>query len=170
MDKLDVQGVIDANPEACGLAIIVSFGYEGTALPNLPSTIKDSEAMRAAFTKLNFATYCEHNVRKIQVAGLTLEVASCNYHKSYKCIEFVFAGHGRDNHSVVCYDNKTMSVEELLDPFQPRNAPKIGNLPKLFFIDACELRGAAVPKDPGLTVPKEGNFLDDNVSSTPSNQ
>ena len=59
--------------------------------------------MEEAFSELGFAICCEHNVTKDRIEELVKEAAEYReYPTSFKCLAFVFAGHGSNS----IYDKK----------------------------------------------------------------
>ncbi len=161
-----VQQTISQMPKACGLAIIVSNGYSETNSP-LPGTYQDAMKMKKAFSDLQFATHLEHNVIKDRMEKLAAEAAKSKFTNSYRCIAFVFSGHGQDANHIISEDEMLVNIQELINQFLPVSAPVIGRIPKLFFIDACRgadrMVGLLIPKgfkpSDKMTVPPEGNFL-----------
>lgn len=162
-----------------GFALIVSNDYRSTPsgldLPALSGTKKDAEQMAEAFKALNIVTICEHNLTQARLMGLVRETAQCtNYPRDSVCIAFVFSGHGLEKNHLYAQDGKTVKIEQIVEQFLPRRAPAIGNIPKLFFIDACrgdqDMHSITVPKgvsglkakggnNISLEVPPEGNYL-----------
>ena len=67
-----------------------------------------------------------------------------SYHQleNYKCIAFVFAGHGGTMDHIYMEDDTPVSITDIVQQFLPKSAPHIATLPKLFLIDAC--RGTKV--------------------------
>ncbi len=167
-----VQSTLSQNAGAKGLAIIVANSYE--RISPLNGTHKDAENMEKAFTKLNFAVHKELNISKDRMETLADEAAACTYSDTYRCIAFVFSGHGHNedpnkedtshNNFIMAEDWQAVSTKVIIQKFYPRNVPKLGKIPKLFFFDACRGGEAmdAVPVPKGVTTlkyPPEGNFL-----------
>ncbi len=166
-------------PAAKGFALIVSNDYSATphelSLPVLTGTRKDAQQMAEAFKALGIVTICEHNLTRLRLMQLVYETAQCtNYPRNSTCIAFVFSGHGYEKNHLYTQDGKKVKIEQIVEQFLPRRAPVIGNIPKLFFIDACrgdqEMQSITIPKGaPGLRakggkgisleVPPEGNYL-----------
>ena len=171
-----VGEVIRNNPQASGFAIIISNDYASyPKLETLRGTAKDAEKIHSTFQVLNIATHSVRNVRKPDLTALLSEAAECKYYPEHsKCIAFVFSGHGYDGNHIYMQDGNLMKIEDIVRPFLPGSAPMIGNIPKLFLIDACrgdqQLQAAVIPRAGGgklrkggtdvtLQVPAEGNFL-----------
>ncbi len=150
-----LQTVVSKHSSTKGFALIVSNDYCTTPdkfnLPALTGTKKDAHQMAAAFKALNIVTICEHNPTRGRLMQLVHELARCtNYPRDSVCIAFVFSGHGYERNHLYMQDGNTAKIEEIVEKFLPRNAPVIGNIPKLFFIDACqgdqEIHSITVPK------------------------
>lgn len=165
---MSLSETIKAHPNARGLAIIITNDYiveeaqlhgVGSAMTPLPGTEKDGENMKIAFSKLGFATYWEKNVSVNKFTKLIREAQQFKlYHTlKYKCIAFVFSGHGQLGDYICMQDGEPVPiVDEVVQPFLPVHSPDMGKFPKLFFIDAC--RGAKEMK--GMWVPRGGNGKD----------
>lgn len=161
-----VQATIDQSPGACGLAVIIYNSYKETNCP-LEGTHKDAMRMKESFTKLKFATHIESDLGKDRLEKLAYEAAHCKYPPTCQCIALVFSGHGKDANHVISEDQNLVSTQLLIEQFLPKNAPKIGIIPKLFFLDACrgadQMEGLLIPRGfkvaDTMTVPPEGNFL-----------
>ncbi len=173
------QKVISKHSTSKGFALIISNDYCDTPsqldLPPLAGTKKDAQQMASAFKTLNIVTLCEHNLTRARLMQLVYETAqSTNYPRESTCIAFVFSGHGYERNHLYMQDGKKVKIEQLVEQFLPRKAPKIANIPKLFFIDACrgdqEMHSITVPKgiaglkvrggkSISLEVPPEGNYL-----------
>ncbi len=165
-----LQEAIDRRPAANGLAIIVAnarSSQKGTE--KLPGVYRDLEAMKATFEELRYATFPmrdanAHQIREIVQAATDPATV---YPRRYKRIAFVFAGHGDEN-VIETHTGPIDLYKEVFGHFQPYAAPQIGDLPKLFFIDACRGKstdaGVEVPIARGANnqsqlVPSKGNCL-----------
>ena len=145
-------------PKASGLAVIVSNAYGTTpGLQVLNGTTEDGKLMTSAFKFLNFATLWRQNVTEHELMQLLSEVSHYhNYPESYKCIAFVFSGHGLDANHLYMQDGSLITVNSIVEALLPRLAPQIGSIPKLFFIDAC--RGKRVLSNEAVIVPRHGGI------------
>ena len=172
-----VQKAVDLRPAANGLAIIVanernypwqSKGGE-RAKDDLPGVRIDLEAMKATFEELRFATFPIVNATADQIQHIVLAAtARTEYPRSYRRIAFIFAGHG-DEGVIHTHTGPINLSKCVFEYFQPRTAPKLGDIPKLFFIDACRGRimeaGVEVPVARGSKgketrmMPPIGNYL-----------
>lgn len=163
---------IQSHSHASGLAVIFSNDYKAAkgvhGLKELTGTVEDGKKMENCFESLNFATYYDRNVSRKGMLDVITHVAKyTRYPPSYKRIVIVFSGHGTTGQKLYTNDAGTVNIEELLAPFDPTRAPAIGNIPKLFFIDACrgdcDNPGSVVPRGgkvlDTLKVPQKGNFL-----------
>ena len=177
---MSIAQKIKGRPGASGFAVIISNDYSSTpGLETLTGTRKDAQNMDAALQSLNIVTHCEHNVTTIRLMELLYKAAQCkDYPQGSKCIIFVFAGHGLDSNQVYMQDGSLMKINGIIEQFLPEKAPMIGNIPKLFFIDACRgdrtVQSVTVPRGgysvreplqkgadevPTMKIPAQGNFL-----------
>lgn len=155
MSTSSVTATINTNINARGLAIIVTNDYKDTTmLSPLSGTVIDGENMKKSFLELGFAVHWTHNISNEQFTELIHEASSFQEYQrfnNYKCIVFVFSGHGDLGDIVYLQDSSEVSIgEDIIQPFLPKTSPLIGKLQKLFFFDACrgkqESRPVAVPK------------------------
>jgi len=179
-----IQETIRREPEANGLAIIISNDYSSCCrLDPLTGARKDGENMFRAFKYLKFATHWESNVTKPRLMQLIYDATRYYFYhqfENYRCIAFVFAGHGFTMDQIYMQDGTLVSITDIVQSFLPKSAPHIGNLPKLFLIDACRgtkdinpvfvprgsakvFKGNAVERGVtellNLRLPSEGNYL-----------
>ena len=136
-----VADVVRKNPAKRGLAIIVTNDYSSLpdeTLKTLNGPHRDGERMRRVFTELEIATLWKKNIRYTELVRTLREVARLPMcPASYKSISFVFSGHGEKTGEVYMQDGNRMGVQEIVNFLLPQQAPNIGNIPKIFFIDAC---------------------------------
>ena len=150
-----------------GFALILTNDYaELGKLPTLNGTRIDGRKMRKSLELLNFETHWEHNATAAATLNVVSAAARCHYIPNYRRIIFVFSGHGTSNHSLYAQDGKIVNFEEILKAFYPECNPRLGAIPKLFFIDACRgprsTRPVLVSKgvqDTTLKVPEKSNFV-----------
>ena len=179
-----IKETIVREPKANGLAIVISNDYcSSSQLEPLKGAYKDGENMCQAFKYLKFATHWEPNVTSQRLMELIYDATHYDsYHQleKYKCIAFVFAGHGRTMDHIYMQDDTHFSITSIVEQFLPKSAPHIATLPKLFLIDACRgkqdispvlvPRGSAeIPHENAvgrgvtelldLRLPPEGNYL-----------
>ena len=98
--------------------------------------VKLSEAFKAL---KNFDVYWKENVNRTEMTKYIKEVGKLEskFLKNYRCIIFIFSGHGSDDY-VVMQDNSTFPIfEDIIEPLLPENAPGIKTIPKVFLFDAC---------------------------------
>ena len=152
---------IQGQPEANGLALIITNDYsDAHELVTLTGTNEDGERMHQAFQQLKFATHWESNVSSSRLEQLIYDATRYEYYdqlRNYKCIAFVFSGHGcKKEHIYMQFGETVNVVDSIVMPFLPKSARKIGSLPKLFFIDACRGREnidpVVVPRGSGKEV------------------
>ena len=151
-----VVEAITTNPSASGLVVIISNAYGTTpGLQVLNGTTEDGKLMTAAFKFLKFATLWRQNTTGHELMQLLSELSRYrNYPQSYKCIAFVFSGHGLDANHLYMQDGSLITVNDIVEALLPKRAPQIGSIPKLFFIDAC--RGKRALSNEAVVVPRHG--------------
>ena len=179
MAKSMVRDVVLEHPDAIGLVVIITNDYSTTRdLTVLSGTHRDGQALSEAFSKLNFAVYWERNVTGFKLVSIIGDIAKLRHEwvKEYRCIIFVFAGHGKEGDNLCMQDGTRIQTNhEILLPLLPKNAKEIGSIKKAFLIDACrgekitatELvpRGSSEPLSRGGSlvelrrVCSEGNYL-----------
>lgn len=168
-----VEAAVKGKPGAKGLAVIITNDYSTN--PNvidLPGTVCDGKALSSALTALNFAVCWEQNVREDQLGKIIREMSNLKHTnvKNYRCIFFIFSGHGSKDDCLIMEDNKSLNLhEKIISPLLPGKAKRIGNIQKVFLIDACrgelETSTTSVPRSSiimnleRIQLPKEGGFL-----------
>lgn len=141
-----VSEAVSRYPEAIGVAIVVSNDYQNSRLVPLAGSHTDSKVMSEALLQLKFAVVCRHNVRKRDLVILIRDVTNdVKYPPSYRRVIFAFSGHGTRDNFLYTQDGDMVCINELLETFK---TPRLVDIPKLFFIDAC--RGDKT--DPGVPV------------------
>ena len=134
---------IRVNRASKGLAVIITNDYADSHYCTLGGTVKDGERLKGAFEKLEFDVCWKHNVKLTDIQLLWQEIKSFNFEsvKHYKCIAFVFSGHGEpegSNGKLIMQDGEKIDIcDDFISPVLPESARKIGDIPKIFFIDAC---------------------------------
>ena len=166
---------IRVNPTSKGLAVIITNDYIGAKHSDLRGTHLDGERMKEAFEALKFDVCWKKNVNQTDIQQLWHEISSFNFEsvKHCKCMAFVFSGHGepegRDGKLIMQDDTKIDICKDFIAPVLPGNAKMIGDIPKIFFIDACRGDEATetvdVPTRQGAT--GKGSPSNDD-STTPS--
>ena len=172
--KMDIENKLRESilrrPVANGLAIIIA--NENSSNPShqpLDGARRDLENMKETFEVLRFATLPILNASKEQVLAAVQAAAKYkNYPPSYKRIAFAFSGHGDQN--VIYAHDGTIDTNQLYAQLQPKNAPHLADIPKLFFMDACRgpnedrgvevvARGKTEPSRDRKVVPSYGNYV-----------
>lgn len=151
--------------KARGLAVIVTNDYIGTELADLHKTDDDGREMDSVFNELKFVTHWAKNVTTTQHQQIIDGIIKSDHPDSngyYKCIAYIFSGHGDENGSLYLQDGGEVNLVK--DVIEKLSEPKLAHIPKLFFIDAC--RGEIeVTLDGAGTVAYESKY---NVSVGPS--
>ena len=184
---------MELEPDSRGLAVIFTNNYEDTpGYTLLSGTSVDGERLKGAFKALHFDVHWICNVTAVQLEGKMYELSKLQFQqvKHYKCIVFVFSGHGERPSKLVMQDGCQIDIcNQFIKPVLPGSAPNIGDIPRIFIIDACRGQNRTetvhvpnvVPTDKGNAannsdsvsdaqekgghdiplreLPKEGNFL-----------
>ena len=132
-----LHGVIHHRPTARGLAVIIANTSGPQQGQNtLTGVEQDFVRMVYTFEKLRFGVLPCKDVSKEELMCVVHGVASfLDYPESYRRIVFVLSGHGIE-HFIFTHDGK-VDINGIVDAFQPCNAPHLGCIPKMFFIDVC---------------------------------
>ena len=123
-----------------GLAVIVTNEYPGMR--------KDGRAMENAFGSLGFATLWKPNISSEDMKVLVKSVVKYFQDnpptpKDY-FVAFVFSGHGGEGDLLIGEDNGDVHlISEIMKPLAEEHA--IGDIPKLFFINACHGKNELKP-------------------------
>lgn len=141
------------DPNANGLAVIITNDYIGCHPPinskyaTLSGTRMDGKRLKEAFERLQFQVYYRHNVTKAEMEKIMLEVKGLNFQavKHFKCIAFVFSGHGEcetvngERRGVLITQDglQVDTSRDFIESVTPGGAPELGMIPKVFIIDAC---------------------------------
>lgn len=127
-----------------GLAIIISNDYQNTDLKELSETHKDGEKMADVFLKLKYTIKRCKNVKMDCLQEILRDVTKPSklYPETYRCIVFVFSGHGnlleKEQLSFICMqDCSPVVISEIVKQFLPNSSPLIAKLPKVFLFDSC---------------------------------
>lgn len=151
-----IKDKLDKNPNARGLAVIITNDYDTCPDPDvdpLLNTYNDGKEMKRTFTHHKFVTHWRHNVTKRRHLKLMDDIIKSDHPRSYnyKCIVFVFSGHGARN---ILWSNDGEAVDLTRDVIQKFTCERqLVTIPKIFLIDACRV-GEEVGQ--GSTM---GNFL-----------
>lgn len=183
-----VQRAICATQGAIGLVVIISNDYSTPRSPGsehlseLKGTLQDGKALSQAFAALRFAVCWERNVTGAMLCRIISEMRNLKFSlvKDYRCIMFIFAGHGCEGDYLWMQDGSKLQIYiDVVTPLLPKSAKVIGNIKKVFLIDACrgerETQTILVPRSSSLPtgasetrggsllesvkVCEEGNFL-----------
>ena len=165
MEK-EIQFIVNSKHCAVGLAVIVSNDYGANPdYANLDGTKKDGDAMASSFAISNFAIVRKHNTSLTYLLALLDNVGTrIRYHKSYRVIAFVFAGHGEDENTLITSEGKSIGIEIIVRKLSPSvsnaDTTQLGEMVRLFFIDAC--RGTK--DDLGILITPRGTGTGDHSS------
>ena len=122
-----------------GLAVIVTNEYNNYPDDQLPGMETDGQAMEDAFESLGFATLWKRNISSEDMKVLVKSVVKYfqdNPPTEHYVVAFVFSGHGNEGDLLYGEDGRNVHLNsEIVEPLAAEHA--IGNIPKLFFIDAC---------------------------------
>ena len=150
-----------------GLAVIVTNQYQKSK-KKLLGTKKDGEKMEDAFKSLEFATLWNLNKSSEEMKDLVKSVVTYfqdNPIPKLHIVAFVFSGHGNHKIDETKKERKEGDVvrgedgediwlkDEIVQPLAEEH--KIGDIPKLFFIDACRGSKMLPTFDKGDQMPEE---------------
>lgn len=156
-----IRKIIKELPDANGFAVIISNDYkevkDGT-LRYLQGAEKDSKKMESTFKFLKFAVHHIHNCPIASLMDVLQAISQHRYPPSCRRLAIVFSGHGTTGY-IYAGDGNNLRLEILFDLFSNTRAPHLGDIPKMFFIDAC--RGSK--KNIGTIVPRGGKLLETKV-------
>ena len=142
-----VEAVVDAVAKAdtddpVGLAVIVTNEYKNFPDDHLPGVKKDGRAMENAFGSLGFATLWKPNVSSEDMKVLVKSVVKYFQDNpppkdpEHYVVAFVFSGHGDEGDLLYGEDGGDVHLNsQIVKPLAEER--ELGNIPKLFFIDAC---------------------------------
>ena len=122
-----------------GLAVVVTNEYENFPGDRLPGMETDGRAMKDAFKSLGFVTLWKPNISsegmKVLVKSVVKYFQDNPPPKDY-VVAFVFSGHGDEGDLLIGEDGRNVHLNnEIVQPLAEEH--EIGNIPKLFFINAC---------------------------------
>ena len=101
-----------------GVAFIVANDYS-TNQSGLHGTHRDAEKMSEAFSKLGYEVVPCRDLRQPDLIDFVGKAAAWLCHPSYKCLVFVFSGHGNCNGVIYSQEGGVVNVEEILNQFKP---------------------------------------------------
>ena len=149
-----------------GLAVIVTNEYNNFPDEDkLPGVKKDGRAMDNAFGSLGFATLWKPNISSEEMKVLVKSVVKYfqdNPPPKHYVVAFVFSGHGNEGDLLNGeYGGKVLLDDEIVKPLAEEH--ELGNIPKLFFIDACRGKNELKPvvktkKKAQELITAEGNY------------
>ena len=135
--------ILSGKSEWKGIAIIITNDYSTRSRPQLrplPGTQIDGQNLSAQFSGRGYAVYWRKNVTKDEFLGLMkeLQCLDCESVKDFDSIFFIFSGHGWEDDCLYMQDSKEVQINrDVMSPLLPKSFPEIGNIPKVFLIDAC---------------------------------
>ena len=133
-----------------GLAVIVTNDYVGYhKLTDLRNTHYDGSKMEKVFNELKFVTHWEKNVTTTQHQQIIDGIIESDHPRCngyYKCIAYVFSGHGGEEGALCLQDGGTVYLNDIIEKLCKR---QLADIPKVFFIDACR-QGRVQKADTGI--------------------
>ena len=122
-----------------GLAVIATNEYKKFPRDHLPGVKKDGQAMEDAFKSLRFATLWKPNISSEKMKVLVKSVVKYfqdNPPPEHYVVAFVFSGHGDEGDLLIGEDGEDIHLNgEIVKPLAEEH--ELGNIPKLFIINAC---------------------------------
>lgn len=91
--------------------------------------------------KLNFAVCWIKNADVLSLQQVVSDLHRPHIYdivKLYRCILFIFSGHGYKGDYLYMQDGTMLQVDkDIIEPFLPKNLKELGGVEKAFLIDAC---------------------------------
>uniref|UniRef100_A0A3Q3AXL9 Caspase-8 n=1 Tax=Kryptolebias marmoratus TaxID=37003 RepID=A0A3Q3AXL9_KRYMA len=122
-----------------GICVILNnedFSKSGSNLGNRVGTIPDENALRGVFEWLGFEVQVHRNLGKRPMLSVLQKLSKEDY-KQMDCLVCCVLSHGEEG-TVYGVDGCTVTIKELMAPFNGMRCPSLVEKPKLFFIQACQ--------------------------------
>ena len=148
-----------------GLTVIVTNEYKKFPRDHLLGMKKDGQAMENAFGNLGFATLWKPNISSEKMKVLVKSVVKYfqdNRPPEHYVVAFVFSGHGDEGDLLIGEDSEDIHLNgEIVKPLAEEH--ELGNIPKLFIINACRGENELKPvvklkKSARELITAEGNY------------
>lgn len=152
----EVKSLVLSRPAALGIVLILANDYhepQPQKLEYIEGPMKDADSIEQVFTALGTICYTKRNASAAMAMAACKAVANYDYPRTFKWIVVVFSGHGESVEVVWGQDGHRISLQYIVDLFQPGLSPQNGVIPKVFLFDAC--RGPEVNNS--LLVPRGGS-------------
>ncbi|XP_070831929.1 caspase-8 [Chaetodon trifascialis] len=122
-----------------GVCLIVNnydFSNSGKGLQKREGTMVDEECLHKVFRWLGFEIETRTDCKREEMLSVMQELGSRN-HSQTDCLVCCILSHGQEG-SVYGVDGGTVTIKELMAPFNGQNCSSLAEKPKLFFIQACQ--------------------------------
>ncbi|XP_017278102.1 caspase-8 isoform X2 [Kryptolebias marmoratus] len=132
-------GTYPMNAAKRGICVILNnedFSKSGSNLGNRVGTIPDENALRGVFEWLGFEVQVHRNLGKRPMLSVLQKLSKEDY-KQMDCLVCCVLSHGEEG-TVYGVDGCTVTIKELMAPFNGMRCPSLVEKPKLFFIQACQ--------------------------------
>lgn len=97
----------------------------------------DLKTTKETFSKMGFEVNVQRNLHYVELMKLLERVAAMD-HSDSDCFVLVMLSHGNEG-TLYAFDNP-FPTQKLWQPFTADKAPTLAGKPKLFFLQACQVR------------------------------
>ena len=134
--------------ESHSLYLINDYVTNEKGLDTLYGTENDGASMAYAFEKLKYEVMWKRNMTKQQLLALVVDAASREYDVSYRCLVFMFSGHGGASQTlfdrygnpngqgsglIYSQEGGALQMDDLINKFKSDQHPHLGDMARLFF-------------------------------------
>ena len=127
-----------------GMALIID-NEEFETLPSRRGSSVDTDCLAQLYQQLGFYVVIKKNLRKLSFEYELFSFATDNIHQKMDMAVICILSHG-ENGYIICTDGQKISVEDILNKFNNKQALALKGKPKYFVFQAC--RGLKI--DPGV--------------------
>lgn len=127
-----------------GMALIID-NEEFETLPSRRGSSVDTDCLAQLYQQLGFYVVIKKNLRKLSFEYELFSFATDNIHHKMDMAVICILSHG-ENGYIICTDGQKISVEDILNKFNNKQALALKGKPKYFVFQAC--RGLKI--DPGV--------------------
>ena len=96
----------------------------------------DQGALETLFQELSFDVKTHTSFEAFELRALATKTAR-EYDKEYNALFFITMSHGQDHHRILCKDERSVTVEEIMSEFTAARCPALEAKPKVFIFQVC---------------------------------
>lgn len=128
--------------------------------PEREGSETDQREIAALFEELEFAVTLCTDLTAVDIHRNLQGIAERD-HSTHDVFVLIIISHGGVGDTVYGVDDKSLTIQDLMNPFNEANCPTLKNKPKLFFIQACRGHGFDHPEEKTYNgiCPIEADFL-----------